>query len=143
MKTMPDPSRDLPVIDTVDALVVGGGMTGVTAAIAAARLGLRTLIVEQFNCLGGTGTSGGHNHISQFHAWDSDQRVVGGITYEIAERLVTGGYGTWDRVGCVDYDLEGMKITLDRMVADAGADVLYYTFFCRPLMEDNRVIGAV
>lgn len=118
-------------------------MTGVAAAISAARLGMRTLIVEQFNCLGGTATAGGHNHISQFHAWDSETRVVGGVPYELATRLVRDGYGTWDRVGCVDFDLEGMKVTIDRMVAEAGVEVLYYTFFCDTLVEEGRAVGAI
>ncbi|MFC1960192.1 FAD-dependent oxidoreductase [Chloroflexota bacterium] len=143
MQTIPDPSNEIPVIASVDLLVVGGGMTGVTAAIAGGRMGLKTLIVEQFNCLGGTATSGGHNHISQFHAWDSDTRVVGGITYEIAERIVDGGYGTWDRVGCVDFHLEGMKLVLDQMIAEVGVNVLYYTFFCKALVDANGHVTGV
>lgn len=56
----------LPVADDVDVLVVGGGPTGVAAGFAAARSGAKTLIVEQFNCLGGVATAGGH-HDPLFH----------------------------------------------------------------------------
>lgn len=144
MNTIPDPSKDIPIIDTVDLLVVGGGMTGVLAAISAARLGMRVLIVEQFNCLGGTATAGGHNHISQYHSWDSSsERVVGGITYELAERIINNGYGTWDRVGCINFDLEGMKFALDQMIAEADVEVLYYTFFCDTIVENGKATGAI
>ena len=44
-----------------DLLVVGGGSGGVGAALAAARLGLKTLLVEKADCLGGTSTRGGVN----------------------------------------------------------------------------------
>lgn len=46
-----------------DVLVIGGGPAGTAAAFAAARNGARTMIVEQFNCLGGVATAGGHGHM--------------------------------------------------------------------------------
>ena len=50
--------RDVPVVRDVDVLVVGGGTAGVPAALAAARLGVRTMLVEKFNSLGGAITQG-------------------------------------------------------------------------------------
>ena len=88
MRKIEDPSRNIEIIEHVDVLVVGGGMTGVAAALSAARMGAKVLIIEQFNCLGGVATSGWHNHLSQFNAWASHERVVGGIAYELSERLV-------------------------------------------------------
>jgi succinate dehydrogenase/fumarate reductase flavoprotein subunit len=66
MEMIPEPNRELSVVDSVDALVVGGGSAGLGAALSAARLGANTLIVEQFNCLGSVATSGGHNHFSLY-----------------------------------------------------------------------------
>ncbi|TFG72496.1 MAG: FAD-dependent oxidoreductase, partial [Anaerolineales bacterium] len=57
MRTVLDPSEKIPVADRVDVLVVGGGMTGVAAALSAARMGAKVLIIEQFNCLGGVATA--------------------------------------------------------------------------------------
>ena len=142
VRRIPDPSREIPVVGQYDVMVVGGGMTGVAAALSAARLGARVLIVEQTNCLGGVATSGWHNHLSQYNAWDDDTRVVGGIAYEIGERLVREGYGTTDG-SCVDFDVEGLKLLLDRMMAEAGVEVLYYTFFCDALVEDGQIVGGV
>ncbi len=143
MMTLPEPNQGLAVMDRVDVLVVGGGPAGVGAAISAARLGAKTLIVEQFNCLGGVATSGGHNHFSLYTAWnDFDTQVVGGVPDELRRRILDEGYGTYSG-GCLDFDLEGVKFLLDRMVAEAGVDVLYYTFYCDTLVEGGAVTGGI
>lgn len=143
MITIPEPNREIPVVDEVDVLVVGGGPAGVGAALAAARLGAKTLIVEQFNCLGGVATSGGHNHFSLFTSWDRfDERIVGGVADEMRQRLLKDGYATY-RGGCLDFDLEGLKLTLDRMAAESKVDVLYYTFYCDTLREGDSVTGGI
>lgn len=58
MKAIREETRDIPVVRDVDVLVVGGGTSGVPAAIAAARLGAKTMLVEKFNGLGGAITWG-------------------------------------------------------------------------------------
>jgi hypothetical protein len=143
MKTIPERNREIPVADQVDVLVVGGGPAGVGAAMAAARMGAKVCIVEQFNCLGGVATSGGHNHFSLFSSWDrSDERIVGGVAEEMRQRLLNGGWATYGH-GCLDFHLEGLKLVLDQMAAEAGIDVLYYTFYCDTLTEGNTVTGGI
>ena len=51
-------ARDIPVLDGYDVLVAGGGPAGSAAAVSAARLGARVLLVEASGCLGGMGTAG-------------------------------------------------------------------------------------
>ena len=142
METVTDPSKNIPVTRHVDVLVVGGGMTGVAAALSAARMGAKVLIIEQFNCLGGVATAGWHNHLSQFNAWSAEKRVVGGIAFEMSTRLVKQGFATTDG-SCVDFHVEGLKLILDQMMDEAGVEVLYYTFFCDTLVENNTVIGGI
>jgi hypothetical protein len=143
MQTIAEINTRLPVMADVDVLVVGGGPAGIGAALSAARLGASVLIVEQFNCLGGVATSGGHNHYSQFNAWaDTSIQVVGGIADEIRRKLLARGYATYDG-SCLDYDLEGMKLLLEELVAEAGVRVLYYTFYCDTLMDGNTAVGGV
>ncbi|MDF1512586.1 MAG: FAD-dependent oxidoreductase [Anaerolineae bacterium] len=142
MQTIPDPAHEIPIVDRVDILIVGGGMTGVAAALSAARMGAKVLIIEQFNCLGGVATAGWHNHLSQFNTWASDQRVVGGIAHELSARLIEEGFATTDG-SCVDFNVEGLKLVLDQMMAEAGVKVLYYTFFCDTLVENGAVIGGI
>ncbi len=143
MKTLPEINQEIPIFAEVDVLVVGGGPAGVGAAISAARLGAKVLIVEQFNCLGGVATSGGHNHYSQFNAWaDPVIQVVGGIADEIRRRMLASGWATYDG-SCLDFDLEGMKLLFDQMTAEAGVQVLYYTFYCDTLVQDGAAIGGI
>jgi ribulose 1,5-bisphosphate synthetase/thiazole synthase len=78
----------LPAARQVDVLVVGGGPAGVGAALSAARMGAQVLVVEQFNCLGGVATAGGHGHISKYDEEGTRRRIVGGVADEIAERVV-------------------------------------------------------
>ncbi|MBN1138804.1 MAG: FAD-dependent oxidoreductase [Anaerolineae bacterium] len=143
MNFIPEHNREIPVIDQVDVLIVGGGPAGIGAALSAAHLGAKTLIVEQANCLGGVATSGGHNHFSLFTSWNAhEQRIVGGIAEEVRRAVLEGGYGTY-RDGCIDFDLEGMKLVLERMVVQAGVDILYYTFYCDTLVESETVTGGI
>lgn len=147
MRTYHHPAEELPVIDEVDVLVIGGGPAGVAAGLAAARQGARTLIVEQHNCLGGVATAGGHGHICLYSSWGnpgwgSDELVVGGIAKEIAERVVAAGWGVFDRRNC-DFEVEGLKLVLERMAAECGAGLRYHTFFSRTLVEGGRATGAV
>ena len=97
MKTINVNGTDLPVAYDVDILVVGGGPAGVGAGIAAAREGKRVLIIEQFNCLGGVATAGGHGHYSIFCEWAGQRRIVGGHRDPPLHELISFSVGTATR----------------------------------------------
>ena len=141
MITLPE-AQGLPAAREVDVLVVGGGPAGVGAAIAAARHGAETLIVEQFNCIGGVATAGGHGHISKFDESGTGRRIVGGIADEIASAIVEAGFGRRDSHG-IWFEVEGMKLTLERLATASNVGLLYHTFFCDTIVEDGRAVGAV
>jgi hypothetical protein len=134
--------KELPVVREVDVLVVGGGPAGVGAALAAARNGARTLVVEQFNCLGGVATAGGHGHISKYDEEGTGRRIVGGIADEIGRRVVERGFGTRNSHG-IWFEVEGLKLLLDQMAEDAGVQLLYHTFFSDTVVAGGAVVGAV
>ena len=56
--TLSEPSRLTPVVEEADVLVCGAGPAGVSAALASARAGARTRLIELHGCLGGTWTAG-------------------------------------------------------------------------------------
>ncbi len=126
----------------VDVLVVGGGPAGTAAGFAAARMGARTLIVEQFNCLGGVAGAGGHGHICLFSSYGTDERVVGGIPFETVRRVADAGYGVYNNRES-DFEVEGYKLVLERMAEECGCGLRYHTFFCDAVVEQGMVVGAV
>ncbi len=141
MATWREAQREVPIYDEVDVLVCGGGPAGFSAALAAARAGAKTLLIEQTNCMGGIATAGGHNHICLFSEWASPVRVVGGIPWEMAVRVSEMGYGH-TTTSQVDYELDGMKLALEQMAQQAGVQLLYHTLFADAIVRDGRIIGA-
>jgi hypothetical protein len=125
-----------------DVIVCGGGPAGVSAGFAAARMGAKTLIVEQFNCLGGVATAGGHGHICLYSSWGTDERVVGGIIYEIAERVAKAGYGICTN-SSADFEIEGMKLVLEQMAEESKTDLLYHSFVSNAVVKDGKITGVV
>ena len=68
LATITEPSRETPVYGEYDVVVLGGGPAGMTAAVAAARAGRSTLLVERYGFLGGMGTAAGVTNFCGLHA---------------------------------------------------------------------------
>lgn len=137
-----EPARERPVFGDYDVVVAGGGPAGIGAALAAARAGAKTLLLEQHNALGGVAGPGGHGFMCLCNDWGGRQRVVGGIAWELLERVEREGIGDlWP--GKAFFDVEAYKFMLERMMADAGVDLLYHTFACEPVVADGAVVGVV
>ena len=75
-----------------DVTVIGGGPSGVCAAICAARLGVKTLLVEQSGCLGGMATQGLVGPFMTCYDGDGENMIIRGIFEEIVDRLVERGF---------------------------------------------------
>jgi hypothetical protein len=134
--------RDLPVTAETEVLVVGGGPAGTAAAFAAAELGRRVMIVEQHNCLGGVATAGGHGHICLYSSYCTQERIVGGYTFEIARRVAAAGYGHCTN-SSIDFEIEGMKLVLEQMAEELGVRLLYHTFFSDVVVENGALTGVI
>lgn len=137
-----EPSRKIPLLREVDVLVVGGGMAGVSAAVAASRMGMKTMLVEYFGFLGGNATAALVNDFCGFYTRTrKTMQLVGGIGGEIVRNLIDGNGGRkWRHV--IDFDPEALKVILDKKVLEAGVEPLYYTQFAAPLMDGHTVRGA-
>ncbi|MBL9215194.1 MAG: FAD-dependent oxidoreductase [Opitutaceae bacterium] len=116
-----------------DVLVMGGGVSGSVAAIAAARAGARVLLVEEQGFLGGSLTAMGVGPMMSFHN-PAGEQVVKGIPDEIIERLKARGASLGHIPDTTTYcstvtpfDSEELKIELENMLVEAGGQVLYHT----------------
>lgn len=129
-----------------DVIIAGGGVSGTAAAIAAARAGARTLLLEQSGYLGGTLTSCGVAPMMTFFA--GDQQVIKGIMQEIVDRMVEQGFSCGhvkDTTRYVSYvtpfEAEGLKLILDEMTAAAGCEVLFHTFIGDVKRDGSEITG--
>ncbi len=143
--TVAQPRRDVPVRDDVDVLVVGGGLGGVSAALAAARAGARTTLVERNGFPGGVATAG--MCCSVFNCFYTADRRLGimGNAVEITDALAeTSGVGkAWhDHKGHVIYDVEAAKLTLTELLEQAGVRLLFDTVVTDALVDGDVLCGV-
>jgi hypothetical protein len=139
---------DLPVLWSGDVVVVGGGSAGSTAATAAARSGARTLLVESGGFLGGTGTRVLDTFYGFYAPGNDSRRVVGGIGWEVCERLTARGMAferpnTYGAGTGVTYEPEALKLVWDEITTAAGASVLLYGLATAVVMDGARLVGVV
>ena len=146
MRTVTEPSRQIPVIAEADVVVCGGGPGGFSAAIAAARQGARTVLIERYGFMGGLATAGLVAPILGHAASNSDTPIVEGLLREITERLhALDGALAWEETLSkwgVEFDAETMKIVLDEMVREAGVELMLHTYVADVVM-DGAQIGAI
>jgi flavin-dependent dehydrogenase len=153
-----EPARDIDVIGDFDVIVVGGGPSGITAAIASARNKAKTLLIEQFGFLGGTATASLMNNINGFRNQvkpDATQTVKG-----IAQEIILGlkqidGLGKspykQDEHATIKDDLsysycidpEKFKFVVLDMAVESGVEVLFHTFFSMPIMDKDTIKGVI
>lgn len=131
----------LPPADEVDVLVLGGGPAGAAAAIAAARDGARTLLIEQYGFLGGMGTAGLVPAFCPFS--DREKCIIRGIGQQILEEMKAGmPHIERDALDWVPIDAERLKTVYERRVIEAGARILYLTHFVDVVVEEERGEGV-
>lgn len=87
MRELIEPERSIPIVDECDVLVVGGGPAGLIAAIAAARLGVRTTLVERYGFLGGMATAALVGPFAGVRHRYGGGRIVGGVPWEMILEL--------------------------------------------------------
>ena len=154
-----EPARDVPVFDQYDVVVVGGGIAGVAASVAAAREGARTALIEYGFGLGGLATLG--NIIVYLPLCDGNGRKVsGGLAEELLKLAIKQGDplhapGGYDIPDCwkpsgdkarrteerykLAYNAESYRLALETFVLRAEVDLLYGMRFCDVSKKRGRI----
>ena len=166
-----EPSREIPIIDRPDVLVVGGGSAGFAAAIAASRAGAHTVLVERQGYLGGLATGG---LIILLLTLDDGAgvQVVAGICQELVDRLDQRGaavfpkasewgsseealleeYRRWGLVWgrgphrvrySVAYEPNAFKLVADDMVESSGAKLRLHTWVTDVVVRDGFITHVI
>ena len=123
-----------------DLIVAGGGYAGTAAAISAAREGVKTLLIDKNNCLGGAAVQCLVNPFMKYWTEKADTRdrvyLSRGLFSEITANLKKGG--AIHENGLV-FDEEYLKLVLNRMVIEEGIDVLFNTYLIDAKVENGDV----
>ncbi|WP_152404219.1 FAD-dependent oxidoreductase [Paenibacillus cellulositrophicus] len=141
------PTTNIPVSREVDVLVIGGGASGIAAAIAAARGGAITMLVEQRGFLGGMGTVALVPAFCPFT--DKRKPIIRGLGLELMERMKHAcdvGYREeyQELLDWVPIDPEVLKRVYDGAILESGVTPLYHTFvYDVVLSEDRRTVKGV
>lgn len=140
-----------------DVVVGGGGTAGAVAAIASARQGAKTALIEAKGYPGGTVVEGGTALHSYFNLWRAfpgveKRQVVKGIAQEVIDRLMliggTTGHGEmvtrydYDSV-CTAIDTELYKLVVFEMLADAGVFIFTNTLVAGAVRKGTRIEGVI
>jgi hypothetical protein len=149
-------AKKLPV-RRFDVVVAGGGTAGVVAALAAARQGAKTVLLETKGYTGGVAAEGGTALHSFFNLWKAfpgvqKRQVVKGIPQEIVDRLMKVGgctghaemlaYYDYDSV-CTAIDTELYKLVTMQMLQEAGVTVWVNTFLAGAIRNGSRLTGVI
>ncbi|MFQ5810812.1 MAG: FAD-dependent oxidoreductase, partial [Armatimonadota bacterium] len=127
-----------------DVIVCGGGPAGIAAAVGAARLGAKTLLVERYGFLGGMATAGVVHPWMTFHA--GDKQLIAGVLEDIIDRLKDrDAYKVSSHFGNVHhcFDPEDLKQVELELVLEAGVQLLLHTFVVATIREGDRICGVV
>ena len=135
-------TKNAPIVGEYDVVVCGGGPAGFIAAIAAARNGARTALVERYGFLGGMATMGYVNPVSVFTY--NNSQVVGGIPWEFVQKLENMGGGFIEKpLGNVAFEQEHYKLLAQRMTLESGVDLYMHSYLSGCVMDGSRIAQIV
>ena len=150
-KTIRIPAEEIECKEEADLVVIGGGSAGVAAAVTAARLGLRTVLVEDFPFFGGMSTGGCVGTFCGFFYRETSGDLVplvGGYPMEIMAKLQSRGmcYGPvpFKTTAAVPYAPWGLKLVLDEVVRAEGRLSAYlHAHFVQAVVVEREIRAVI
>jgi ribulose 1,5-bisphosphate synthetase/thiazole synthase len=141
-------SKDVPDLWDADVVVVGSGSAGATAAIAAARNGARTILVERFGAMGGTSTQVLDTFYGFYTPGKVAYKVVGGIPDDVVVRLKQSGSAferpnTFGAGTGVTYCPLVLETVWEQLAIEAGVRLLYHSFCTDVVVENGAITGII
>lgn len=118
-----------------DVIVAGAGPAGVAAALAAARSGARTAIIEAHGCLGGVWTAG---QLAWIFEGESSS-----IAVEITDALAAMHAREGSKKYHYSYDIESMKFLLERLCREAGVRIRLHTRVVDAVVTNGRITEMI
>ena len=150
IRTLTEPARQTPVHGEYDVVVLGGGPAGMAAAVAAARSGRSTLLVERYGFLGGMGTAAGVTNFCGLHAnvHGEIRQVVHGVADDLLQRIAhLGGLNTphalFGKTVAQAYDTAAYKIAADDLMLSAGVEILFHALAADVVMDSAARVQAL
>lgn len=145
MEYIMEPQKKIKVCEQADICVVGGSCTGVFAAVRAARLGAKVVLIEKQNCLGGTATSGLINIWHSLYDTDGKNQIIAGLTQETLERMQqTGALSRGKTVNdAYHFNSQELKIELDRYVRENKITLYLHTYYANLLLDGNKIKAII
>lgn len=133
-------SKDIPILDEADIVIIGGGPSGIAGAIYASKLGKKVYLIEATGALGGLGTSGlvpGFAPMS-----DGFNFLADGVAREIINRLRKYNYANFnydDLTGWIPYNPEYLKLVYDELILENKINVRFFTKLIDVVVEEGEI----
>lgn len=149
--TVEEPARRTELLGESQVLVLGGGPAGIAAAVACARRGARTVLVERYGFLGGMGTAAGVTNFAGLYGRrrGTMQQLVRGVVDELLDRIDRlGGLnapqdGLQGRIRVCSYDVPAYKCAADELLRHAGVEVVFHALCCGAVLARPGLVDAV
>ena len=141
-RTILEPARGVDVIHETDVLVVGSGPGGLAAALAAARAGAETTLLERYGCFGGNITQVGVEGFAWYrHPTTIDSEGIG-REFEDRARAMGAAMPEPQSISHA-LDAEAFKYVADVLVQEAGVKPMLHRMFVAPIMEGDTIRGVI